>query len=98
MSAKTKITPFDPAEYLDNEEVIAEYLKDAMESGDYEEFLSALGDVAKARGMTEIAKASGLSRESLYKAVRPGSTPQFETVDRIVHALGLKRTVTSAAI
>lgn len=98
MSAKTKITPFDPAEYLDNEEVIAEYLKDATESGDYEEFLSALGDVAKARGMTEIAKASGLSRESLYKAVRPGSKPQFETVDRIVHALGLKLTVTSAAI
>lgn len=92
----TKITPFEAAEYLDNEKVIAAYLKEVMDTGDYELFLSALGDVAKARGMTEIARASGLSRESLYKAVRPGSKPQYETVDRILHAIGLKLTVAPA--
>ncbi|QAU22954.1 putative addiction module antidote protein [Dyella sp. M7H15-1] len=92
----THITPFDAAEYLDNEKVIAAYIKEVMETGDYDLLLSALGDVAKARGMTDIAKASGLSRESLYKAVRPGSKPQYETVDRIIHALGLKLTVAVA--
>jgi probable addiction module antidote protein len=89
----TKVTSFDAAQYLDNEKVMAAYLKEVMETGDNELFLSALGDIAKARGMTEVAKASGLSRESLYKAVRPGSKPQYETIDRIVHALGLKLTV-----
>ena len=91
-----KVTPFDVAQYLDSEKVIAAYLKEVMETGDNELFLSALGDIAKARGMTEVAKASGLSRESLYKAVRPGSKPQYETIDRIVHALGLKLTVSPA--
>lgn len=91
-----KVTPFDVAQYLDNEKVMAAYLKEVMETGDNELFLSALGDIAKARGMTEVAKASGLSRESLYKAVRPGSKPQYETIDRIVHALGLKLTVSPA--
>lgn len=89
----TKVSTFDAAQYLDNEKVMAAYLKEVMETGDNELFLSALGDIAKARGMTEVAKASGLSRESLYKAVRPGSKPQYETIDRIVHALGLKLTV-----
>lgn len=92
----TKVISFDAAQYLDNEKVMAAYLKEVMETGDNELFLSALGDIAKARGMTEVAKASGLSRESLYKAVRPGSRPQYETVDRIVHALGLKLTVSPA--
>jgi probable addiction module antidote protein len=92
----TKVTAFDAAQYLDNEKVMAAYLKEVMETGDNELFLSALGDIAKARGMTEVAKASGLSRESLYKAVRPGSKPQYETIDRIVHALGLKLTVSPA--
>jgi probable addiction module antidote protein len=91
-----KVTSFDAAQYLDNEKVTAAYLKEVMETGDNELFLSALGDVAKVRGMTEVAKASGLSRESLYKAVRPGSKPQYETIDRIVHALGLKLTVSPA--
>lgn len=92
----TKVSTFDAAQYLDNEKVMAAYLKEVMETGDNELFLSALGDIAKARGMTEVAKASGLSRESLYKAVRPGSKPQYETIDRIVHALGLKLTVSPA--
>jgi probable addiction module antidote protein len=92
----TKVTSFDAAQYLDNEKVMAAYLKEVMETGNNELFLSALGDIAKARGMTEVAKASGLSRESLYKAVRPGSKPQYETIDRIVHALGLKLTVSPA--
>jgi probable addiction module antidote protein len=92
----TKVSTFDAAQYLDNEKVMAAYLKEVMETGDNELFLTALGDIAKARGMTEVAKASGLSRESLYKAVRPGSKPQYETIDRIVHALGLKLTVSPA--
>ena len=92
----TKVSTFDAAQYLDNEKVMAAYLKEVMETGNNELFLSALGDIAKARGMTEVAKASGLSRESLYKAVRPGSKPQYETIDRIVHALGLKLTVSPA--
>jgi len=84
-----KITKFDVTDHLDNEEVIAEYLAAAMESSDPDVFLAALGDVAKARGMAQLAKDSGLSRESLYKTLAPGAKPRFETIMKITKALGV---------
>ncbi len=90
---KEKITDFDPAAYLDSEETIAEYLTAILEENDPDLLLSALSDVARARGMAKIAKDSGLGRESLYKALTPGSKPRFETVMKVMHALGVKLTV-----
>jgi probable addiction module antidote protein len=84
-----KITKFDVTEHLDNEEVIAEYLAAAMEDADPNVFLAALADVAKARGMAQLAKDSGLSRESLYKTLAPGANPRFETIVKITKALGV---------
>ena len=87
-----KITRFDVTEHLDNEEVIAEYLAAAMEDSDPNVFLAALADVAKARGMAQLAKDFGLSRESLYKTLAPGAKPRFETIMRITKALGVPMT------
>ena len=72
--------PFDAAAYLDRDEVIAEYLSAAAEDPNPEVFLAALGDVAKARGMAQIAKDAGLGRESLYKALSAGAHPRYETI------------------
>lgn len=85
----TTIAPFDIADYLDNDEVIIEYLNAALEDPDPALFLVALGNVARARGMTRLANDSGLGRESLYKALAPGAKPRYDTIHRIVHALGL---------
>lgn len=85
--------PFDPADYLDNDEVIAEYLSAAVEDPDPNVFLAALGDAAKARGMAQIAKDAGLGRESLYKALSTGAHPRYETVNAVLRALGVKFTV-----
>src|SRR3954467_14927014 len=85
--------PFDAADYLDNDIVIAEYLSAAAEDPNPDVFLAALGDVAKARGMTQIAASAGLGRESLYKALTPGAHPRFETVSAVLRALGVKFTV-----
>ena len=90
---KEKITDFDPAAYLDSEETIAEYLSAILEENDPDLLLSALSDVARARGMAQIAKDSGLGRESLYKALAPGAKPRFETIMKVMHALGVKLTV-----
>jgi probable addiction module antidote protein len=84
-----KISRFDVTEHLDNEEVIAEYLAAALEDPNPDVFLAALADVAKARGMAQLAKDSGLSRESLYKSLSPGAKPRFETIIKITRALGL---------
>jgi len=84
---------FDPAEYLDNDEVIAEYLSAAVEDPDPNLFLAALGDVAKARGMAQIAKDAGLGRESLYNALSTGTHPRYETVNAVLRALGVKFTI-----
>jgi probable addiction module antidote protein len=84
-----KTTKFDVTDHLDNEEVIAEYLAAAMEDPDPNVFLVALGDVAKARGIAQLAKDSGLSRESLYKTLAPGAKPRFETIMKITRALGV---------
>jgi len=92
MSTKIKVTDlpeFDAAPYLDSEEAIAAYLTDILEAGDAGLLASALGDIARARGMTEIAKTAGLTREALYKALRPDSAPRFETVSRVCSALGV---------
>lgn len=87
MKAKQRITDFDPADYLDNDEVIAEYLPAVLEENDPDLLLTALANVAKARGMTQIAKDTGLGRESLYKALAPGAKPRFDTVLRILRSL-----------
>lgn len=81
---------FDASKYLNNDEVIAEYLSAAAEDPNPDVFIAALGDVAKARGMTKIAKDSGLGRESLYKSLCAGARPRFETINSVLHAVGVK--------
>ena len=88
---------FDAAAYLDSDEVIAEYLTAAAEDPNPEMFLAALGDVAKARGMAQIAKDAGLGRESLYKALSAGAHPRYETVNAVLHALGVKFAIVAGA-
>lgn len=86
----SKFERFDVADYLDNEELIAEYLSVAMEDPNPDMFLRAVADVARARGMAKLAQDSGLGRESLYKALRPGSKPRYETVAKILAGLNVK--------
>lgn len=83
---------FDLAEHLKTDEDIAVYLSLVLESDDHAELTHALGIVAKARGMTDVARAAGLTREALYKALRPNSQPRFDTIARVCRALGLKLT------
>jgi len=92
---RIKLKEFDASAYLDNEEVIAEFLTAALEDGDPEVFLSAIGQVAKARGMSAIAESTGLGRESLYKAFAPGAKPRYETVQKVLQSLGVKISVTA---
>ena len=80
----------DAGPYLESEAPIAAYLTDILEAHDPALLAAALGDIARARGMTEIAKASGLTREALYKALRPGAQPRFETISRVCAALGVR--------
>ena len=84
-----KLAPFDPASYLDSEETIAEYLTVALEDENPDVLLSALADVAKARGMAQVARDAGLGRESLYKALAPGAHPRHETIAAVMRALGV---------
>jgi probable addiction module antidote protein len=90
-------TKFDIADYLDSDEMIAEFLGAAMEDENPDVFIAALGYVAKAKGMTEIARESGLGRESLYKALKEGSKPRYDTVLKVLSALGVKLTVVGKA-
>ncbi len=92
-----KTTRFDAAAYLDTEERQVAYIATALESGDADFVRDALGLVARARGMGEIAKMAGLNRESLYKALGEAGNPEFGTVMRIVHALGLTLSARPAA-
>src|SRR5438552_1404949 len=87
--AKVTYAPFEVADYLDSEEAIAEYLSLAVRDENPGVLLKALGDVAKARGMAEVAKASGLGRESLYNTLAPGAKPRFETIASIMRALNV---------
>jgi probable addiction module antidote protein len=91
-AAKTK--PFDPAEYLDTPESIAAYMTEALETGDPSFVADALGVIARARGMSEVAREAGVSRESLYRALSADGNPEFGTVMRVAHALGLRLSVT----
>ncbi|WP_018267576.1 MULTISPECIES: addiction module antidote protein [unclassified Methylosinus] len=81
---------FNVSDYLDNEETIAEYLTAAAEDENSDVLLAALSEVAKARGMAQVAAAAGLGRESLYKALAPGSHPRFETISAVLRALNVK--------
>ena len=88
--AKTKTRRWDAGGYLKSEEDMAAYLEAALEEGDAALFTAALGDIARAKGMTEVARAAGLGRESLYKALSPDGNPEFATVLKVVRSLGLK--------
>ena len=87
---KIKTKPWDSAAYLKTDEDIAHYLEAVFEDGDPSLVAAALGDVARAKGMAQIAKAAGLGRESLYKALSPEGNPEFATVLKVMRALGLK--------
>ena len=90
----THIAPFDAADYLDDEHTIAEYLTAALEDPNPDVFLTAVRDVARARGMAQLAKDAGLGRESLYKALTPGAKPRDDTVLKLLNALGVRLSAT----
>lgn len=88
--AKVTYAAYETADFLDNDTVIAEYLTAAAEDGNPELLLKALSNVAKARGMAQVANDAGLGRESLYKALRHGSKPRFETIAAVIRALNVR--------
>ena len=88
-----KIVPFDPAEYLETEEDILFYLEAAMEGNDPAHIARALGNVARSKGMTEIAKRTGLGRQALYTSLSENGNPTLETLLSVISALGLRLTV-----
>jgi probable addiction module antidote protein len=92
-----KTIPWDAADHLTDKERIAAYLDAALEEGDPDLIKAALGDIARAKGMAEIAEATGLSRTSLYKALSQDGNPEFATVVKVLRSLGLRVGVTSAA-
>jgi probable addiction module antidote protein len=94
-AATGRLAQFDASRHLDSEAVIAEYLAAALEDPNPDMFLRAVANVAKARGMASVAEASGLGRESLYKALAPGAKVRYETVRKLVDSLGVKLTVTT---
>ena len=87
---KTKTIPWDAADHLKTDEDIAHYLEAVLEDGDPALVAAALGDIARAKGMTQVARDAGLGRESLYKALSADGNPEFATVLKVIHALGLK--------
>ena len=96
VKSKAKIRPWDPAEHLESEEDIIAYLEAALEDGAPALVVAALGDIARAKGMSQIASKTGLGRESLYKALSPDGNPEFSTVLKVVRALGLRLHATAA--
>ena len=86
----TKTKTFDVAEFLEDEQTIAEYLNMALEDPNPEMLLLAVRNIARARGMTQLARDTGLGRESLYKALSEGAKPRYDTVLKVVRALGVK--------
>lgn len=90
VAGKLAIRPYKAAKYLTTEADQQAYLDAAFEDGDPRVIAAALGDIAKARGMTQIARAAGLGRESLYKALAPGSNPEFATILKVMQALGFR--------
>ena len=86
----SNLTAFDVSQYLDSKETIAEYLSQVLAEGDTDELLEAIGNIAKAKGMAQIASDTGLGRESLYKSFQAGSKPRFDTVLKVLSSLGVK--------
>lgn len=86
----SELAEFNAAHYLDNPQAIAAFLTDILAANDAALLASALGDMARARGMSEIATASGITREALYKALRPDAQPRFDTIRRVCEALGVR--------
>ncbi|STZ76843.1 addiction module antidote protein [Bergeriella denitrificans] len=98
MTKTTTTAPFDPTRYLKTEADIAVYLEvaaeEAIEAGDNDILLQAINTAAKARGIMQVAKEAGVSRESLYKSLAPNAKPRFETIAKVLHALGVQMTFT----
>lgn len=94
--ADRTLVMFDPADFLDSEEAVAAYLEDAAESGDAAEIVRALGDVARARTMSQVARDAGLSRQGLIKALSGEGRPSFDTILAVASALGVRMTFRAA--
>lgn len=92
-----KATTWDAADYLETEADIAAYLNAAFEDGDTSVIAAALGDVARAKGMTQLAKETGITRDGLYKALSPTGNPSFDTVQKVIKAFGLRLDVATSA-
>ena len=90
VKGKAKLLPFDAARYLTDEAAVAEYVTAVLETDDPDLLLLALADIARAKGMAEVAREAGLGRESLYKALSPGAKPRFDTVLKVARALGVR--------
>jgi len=86
----TELRAFNVADYLTDDQAMADYLTAVLDDGDASLLAAALGDIARARGMTDIAKSTGLTREALYKALRADSAPRFDTIQKVCGALGIK--------
>ena len=91
-----KLVPFDAARYLTDDVAVAEYMSAVLEADDPDLLLLALADIARARGMAQVAKDAGLGRESLYKALAPGAKPRFDTILKVARALGVRLTAQPA--
>ena len=89
---KAKLLPFDAARYLTDDQAIAEYMAAVLETEDTDLLLLALSDIARAKGMAQVAKDAGLGRESLYKALAPGAKPRLDTILKVARALGVRFT------
>lgn len=89
-SKSSHLVPFDASEFLTDDIAIAEYITAMLETDDMDLILVALADVARARGMAQVAADAGLGRESLYKALTPGAKPRFDTIMRVAKALGVR--------
>ena len=89
----SKISRVDVSEHLDSEEMIAAYLNAAIAEGDPDLLTAAISDIAKARGIAKVAETAGLGRESIYKTLSPGSKPRYETIVKLLHALGVRLSV-----
>lgn len=94
---RTSTRPWDPAEHLATEEVAVAYLDTALEAGEPQLVAAVLGDIARAAGMSTVAAASGLGRESLYKSLSVNGNPEFATVLKVIEALGLRLRVSPTA-
>lgn len=91
-----KATKWDASEFLSSEEGVTAYLNAALEDGDASVLVAALGDIARAKGMTQLAKETGVTRDGLYKSLSPTGNPSFDTVRKVIKALGFELSITAA--